>query len=254
MKKILIILLTISISLSGYTSIKKLRFESGISIYGQIGYVDVELTQNFDKNTYTMKATTTSKGVVRFLTKNRKDIFISEGKIKNGLYIPFKFTKQAIKSDYEKVTTYLFNYEEDIVLKTVSLEKLETQSTFDPSTFSYTDVKKTILEKSESSVKLHPNDYLSLYLNFKSGKLKFGQVSYVDKKKTDKLIYKNSDLVEVQKHDGEDTYSIVIHHDDKSLFFNKTESIGVSFYGDAYIKKVSETTDILENDELSTKS
>ncbi|MFT5659889.1 MAG: hypothetical protein ACI9TV_000522 [Sulfurimonas sp.] len=247
MKRILIALLTLSISLFGYTSVKKIQFESGISIYGQIGYVDVELRQDFDNNTYEIKATATSIGAVKYLTSNRKDIFISEGKIKNGVYIPFKFTKQTIKDNYEKVTSYIFDYEEKTVFKTVFLEKLETVSTFDVSTFGYKDEEKLIGEKSESNLKLYPNDYLSLYLNLKSGKLKFGKVSYVDKKNTDTLIYKNTDLVEVQKHGGDDTYSIVIHHDDQSLFFQKIESIGVSFYGDAYIKKVSEKTNILKN-------
>lgn len=247
MKKIFIILLTISISLFGYTSVKKLKFESGITIYGQIGYVDVELIQNFDNNTYEIKATTTSVGAVQYLTNNRKDIFTSEGQIKDGLYIPFKFTKQTLKDNYEKITSYLFDYEEKTVLKTTYLKKLENSSTFDTTTFTYVDEMKSIVEKDESSIKLYPNDYLSLYLNLKSGKLKFGKVSYIDKKETDTLIYKNTDIVEIQKHDGDDIYSILIHHDKESIFFKKIESIGVSFYGDAYIKKISETTDILKN-------
>ena len=247
MNKILIIILILQISLFGHSSVKKLRFESGISIYGQIGYVDVVLTQDFNNKTYEMKATATSIGAVKFLSNNRKDIFISEGKIEDDLYIPFKFTKRTTKEDYEKTTTYIFDYDENTVLKTIYLEKLETVSTFDATTFSYIDEKKPIIEKSETIVKLYPNDYLSLYLNLKKNKLKFGKVSYVDKKDSDTLIYKNTDLVEVQKHDGDDVYSIVLHHDDKSLFFNKIESIGVSFYGDAYIEKVSETTNIIKD-------
>ena len=141
MKKILILLLSLSISLFGYTSVKKLKFESGITIYGQIGFVDVVLIENFDNNTYEMKATTTSIGAVQYLTNNRRDIFTSEGQIKDGVYIPFKFTKEAKKDDYHKITSYFFNYKEGTVNKTVSLEKYEDVSTFDPMTFSYKDEK-----------------------------------------------------------------------------------------------------------------
>ncbi|MDB2562603.1 DUF3108 domain-containing protein [Sulfurimonas sp.] len=247
MKKILIILLTVKLSLFGYISVQKLKFESGITIYGQIGYVDVVLTQNFDNNTYEMKATTTSIGAVQYLTNNRKDIFTSQGQIKDGIYIPFRFTKEATKDDYKKITTYHFNYEEDTVYKTVSSEKYETQSVFDPMTFSYKDEKKLIQEKSERNIKLYKNDYLSLYLNMKSDNLEIGKVFYIDKKDKDTLIYKEHNLVEVQKNHGDDIYNIAIHHDENSIFFKKIESIGVSFYGDAYIEKISDTTEIIEN-------
>jgi len=248
MRKIFIILFTFHFSLFGYTSIKTLKFESGITIYGQIGFVDVVLTQNFDNNTYEMKATTTSIGAVKYLTNNRRDIFTSEGQIKNGVYTPFKFTKEAIEDNYKKITTYFFNYKENTVYKTVSKEEYKTISSFDVTTFSYKDQKKLIQEKSEENIKLYNNDYLSLYLNMQSNNLKLGKVSYVDKKETDTLIYKEHNLVEVQKHDGEDIYSIAVHYDDESIFFKKIESIGVSFYGDAYIEKISEETKIIHND------
>ena len=248
MKKIFIILLTLHLSLFGYTSIQKLKFESGITIYGQVGFVDVVLRQNFDNNTYEMKATTTSIGAVKYLTNNRRDIFTSEGQIKNGVYVPFKFTKEAIEDNYKKITTYFFNYEENTVYKTVSKEEYQTLSTFDTATFSYKDEKKLIQEKSEENIKLYDNDYLSLYLNMQSNNLKLGKVFYVDKKESDTLIYKQHDLVEVQKHDGEDIYSIAVHYDKDSIFFKKIESVGVSFYGDAYIEKISEETKVINND------
>ena len=248
MKRIFIVLLTFHLSLFGYTSVKTLKFESGITIYGQIGFVDVVLIQNFDNNTYEMKATTTSIGAVKYLTNNRRDVFTSEGQIKDGVYIPFKFTKEAIEKDYKKITTYHFDYEENTVYKTVSKEEYKTVSTFGPLTFSYKDERKLIQEKSEENITLYHNDYLSLYLNMQSYKLKIGKVFYVDKKDSDTLIYKKHDLVEVQKHDGEDIYSIAVHYDEESIFFKKIESIGVSFYGDAYIEKISEETKIIHND------
>ena len=47
MKKTLIILSILSLSLFGYTSVKELKFESGISIYGQVGYAHIILKENF---------------------------------------------------------------------------------------------------------------------------------------------------------------------------------------------------------------
>ena len=246
MQKLLLLLL-LSLSAFAYTSQLTLKFESGITIYGQVGFVDVILKENFDNNTYEMKAITRSTGAVQFLTNNRRDIFISEGQIRDGVYKPFKFTKEVLKDDEKKITTYLFDYEADTVYKTVSSEKYETITKFDPFTFSSKTEKKLVQEKNEETIKLYPNDYLSLYLNMKKGNLKIGKVSYVDKKDSDTLLYQSDDLIEVQKHDGEDIYHIAVHHDPQSIFFKKVESIGVSFYGDAYIEKISETKETIRN-------
>lgn len=250
MKKYLIVTLALSLSLFGYTTVSKLKFESGITIYGQVGFVDLVLKENLDDNTYEMKATATSTGLVKVLTNNRRDIFTSKGKIENGVYKPSTFTKEALEDDYRKVTNYVFNYKEDTVEKTVYKKEYRHIKTFDSKTFKFVTIKKLIEKNEKQSLKLYPNDYLSLYLNMKKGNIKKGKVSYVDKKDKDSLFYRDVNLIEVHKKHGEDQYKIVIHHDDDSIFFKKVESVGISFYGDAYIEKISETKETLEGSRL----
>ena len=247
MKKIFIILFSLTLSLFGYTSIKHLKYESGISIYGQVGYVDLKLEENFDTQTYFMQATTTSTGLVKVLTDNRIDTFTSNGQIIDGVYKPLKFIKRTTQTDYEKLTTYTFDYENNTVVKSQVKSEYKVISTFNIDTFSHDDERKLFVEKSSETLKLEANDYLSLYLNLKHGNLKVGTVEYVDKKDEDTLLFLGDNLFEVQKNFGEDNYKISMKHDEKSIFFKKIESIGISFYGDAYIEKLSETTDIIES-------
>lgn len=245
MKKILIILI-LNLSLFGYTSIKELKYESGISIYGQVGFVDLRFEENFDNNTYKMHAKTTSIGAVKYLSSNRVDKFTSEGKIKNGVYIPLKFTRHTTKTDYEKSRIYTFDYENNRVEKKEITSKMVTKTTFDPASITFTDCKEKVVEENTEIIEFQQNDFLSLYLNLKHGNLKKGQVPYVDMKEDDKLTLMGKNLFEIQKNHGEDKYNIVLIDDSNSIFFQKAASVGISFYGDAYIKKVSEKTNIID--------
>lgn len=237
MRKIFI-LLTISMALFSSTLIQEVKYESGISIYGKIGFVDLILEESSNK--YKMQATTTSDGIVKYLSSNRVDIFTSEGTIENGVYIPSRFTKKTSKTDHNKTTEYIFDYKNKTVIKTKLVEEYKIISNFDPMTFAFIDTR-TFFETQESEeIDLVPNDYLSLYLNLKAGNITKGKVLYVDKKEKDTLLFLGNNLFEVQKNFGEDSYQISMIDDNKSIFFQKVMSIGVAFYGDAYIKKLWE--------------
>ena len=240
MKKLIILLLTVTISLFASTSFNELKFESGISIYGKIGSVDVTLEENLDTNRYKMQAIASSSGIVKTLTKNRKDIFISEGIIKDSVYIPTKFTIKISQTDYEKTTTYIFDYKKNTVLKTKKSIENIVDSRFDILKLKYIDTEKTVVKQSSKYIKLYNNDYLSLYLNMQKGNIKEGSVDYIDKKKKDSLFLISSKKVEVQKNHGDDKYNVELYHDNDSVFFQKIVSVGNLFYGDAYIEKVSE--------------
>lgn len=245
MKKIFILLI-INISLLASTSILNVKYESGISIYGKIGFVDLTLKKNLQEKTYMMQAITTSHGVVKYLSDNRIDTFTSEGKIKNGVYIPLKFTKKTTKTDVNKTTVYDFDYENNTVLKTKTVSEYKIISTFNPIEFGFNDVRTLFVDKKSENIDLEPNDYLSLYLNLKHGNLKKGKVPYVDKKDKDTLLFLGNNLFEVQKNFGDDSYQISMIDDNESIFFQKVMSIGVAFYGDAYIEKISESSSIQE--------
>lgn len=243
MQKIFL-LLTIALSLFGSTIIEEVAYESGISIYGKVGYVDLKFEQNLDEKTYHIQATTRSHGVVKYLLDNRIDVFISQGKVENGVYIPLKFTKLESKTDYNKSTVYTFDYKNNTVLKTKTISEYKIISTFDPIKFAFNDKRKLFIEEDSENIDFASNDYLSLYLNLKQGNLKIGKVLYVDKKDKDTLILVKDDLFEVQKNSGEDSYHVGIKYDTQSLFFKEARSIGIAFYGDAYIKKISQNKHI----------
>ena len=243
MKKILVLFLIYSLNLFGELIVENIKFESGITIYGQVGFVDLTYTEDTEKNTYKMEIKTTSTGIVKFLTDNRIDYFISEGTIENGVYKPLTFTKKTLKTDSEKKTTYSFDYKFNTVVKNVEKSEYETQSDFDPYQMKYIETKKLVVHRDVQEIKMYPNDYLSLYLNLRKGNIKKGVVSYVDKKESDTLILVNNELIEVHKNDGDDKYEIAVHYDGDARFFKKVESIGVAFYGDAYIEKIDPSTE-----------
>lgn len=238
-------MLSLSLSLFGYTSVKELKFESGISIYGQVGFADIILEENFNNGTYKMSSETYSTGIVKVLTGDRRDSFVSEGTIENGIYVPHKFTKHSTKTNYEKLTTYTFDYKNNTVLKEKVTKKNETVTEFNPYTFEFTDTQKLVIEQSSEVIDLQKNDFLTLYLNLKHGNLQAGNVSYLDQDDDDSISLVNEGLFEVQKDNGNESYKIVLTDDKESIFFHKAVAENISFYGDAYIKKISERNRII---------
>ncbi|MBL4730660.1 MAG: hypothetical protein JKY28_04750 [Sulfurimonas sp.] len=59
-------------------------------------------------------------------------------------------------------------------------------------------------------------------------------------KEKDELIFVKENLFEVHKNHGEDTYFVEMTPDEDNPFFKQVTSLGISFYGDAYIKKISQ--------------
>ena len=238
--KTFIFLLIIISSLFGATTLQKLKFESGISFYGKVGFVDVVFQEDTQHHTYKIEAQAYSTGLVKVLSQNRKDSFVSEGSIEEGVYKPHSFTRITTKNGYKKVTRYSFDYTRNIVKKTVEQERRFTRKSFDPIKFTIVEVPQVQKETNTQELPLVANDYLSLYLNFKHKKLHKGALEYIDKNKTDKVLLLEESLFEVQKHNGKEKYRIVLKEDEKSIFFQEALSLNVAFYGDAYIKKVWE--------------
>lgn len=244
--KTLLLLLTVNVSLFALTTIQELRYESGISIYGQIGIVELFLEENNDRNTYKITVKTTSTGIVKYLTNNRIDTFISEGTINNGTYLPSKFTRKTSKNNYKKLRTYLFDYANQTVQKTEVISRLKIKTIFEPISVSFTQKEELIKEIKEENIDFERNDFLSLYLNLVKGNLKYGKVPYVDMKEKDELIFVKENLFEVHKNHREDTYFVEMTPDEDSAFFKQVTSLGISFYGDAYIKKIHQKSRIFD--------
>ena len=238
MKTFLFLFIIIS-SLFGATTLQKLKFESGISFYGKVGFVDVVFQEDKQNHTYKIEVQAYSTGLVKVLSQNRKDKFTSEGNIVKGVYKPHSFTRVTTKNGYKKVTRYSFDYAHNVVTKTVEQERHFTRKSFDPIKFAFVEIPQVEKETNTQELPLVANDYLSLYLNFKHKNLHKGPLDYIDRNKTDRVILLENSLFEVQKHNGKEKYRIILKEDKESIFFQEALSLNVAFYGDAYIRKVA---------------
>jgi len=244
--RFLLLSFILTFSLVAKTTIEELRYESGISIYGQIGYVSLRLEENHDEKTYKIQATTTSTGIVKYLSSNRIDTFISEGNIIDGVYIPLKFTRITSKNDSTKERVYTYDYIQKNVLKIETINTLEDHSEID--IFSLKTIKKDkkIKKINKEIIDFKSNDFLSLYLNLQHGNLDYGKVPYIDMKIKDNLFFVQENLFEVHKNNGEEKYSVSMIPSKEGIFFEQVTSVDIGFYGDAYIKKLSQTSTTLD--------
>jgi len=238
------LLLFICVSTFANTSVTKVQYKGGISIFGQVATVDVVFKKDLDNNKYKMKVTASSIGIVKALTSNRTDTFISEGKIKGGIYMPDVFTKLINKTDYTEKIVYTFEYDKNRVLKKTFIEEMVDDSEFDIINLKRISKQKLVKSTQQEYIKLQTNDYLSMYLNLGAGKLQYGNIKYIDQKDTDDVLLISSSVFEVSKHNGDEKYRINILKDN-GMFFDKAIAIDIAFYGDAYIKKLSEEKTII---------
>jgi hypothetical protein len=243
--KFLILCILFSTSLFSDVSITKVRYEGGISLFGKVAIADIVLKEDLDKKTYKMEVSASSIGLVKALTSNRKDVFISEGKIQTDKYIPYKFTKISTEDGYEKRTIYSFDYEKQKVLKEVFKEELVVKNSFDIINMKTTTEEKFVKSNSSEYIDLKDNDYISMFLNLSADKLKEGQVCYIDQKESDDVMLISKTMFEVSKDHGDELYRISFSKDN-GMFFDKAVAIDIAFYGDAYLQKVYENKEYLK--------
>ena len=243
--KNILALLILNISAYGYTSVTELEYEGGISLYGKVGFAIIKLEENFSKNIYKMTVTASSTGLIKKLSSNRKDIYIGEGFIKNGIYVPSKFTKRVLKDDFDEKITYIFDYENEKVLKESVIKKLEYSHKFDMNKMGIVQTKELVTKEKSEYIDFHKDDFISLFLNSRHGNLKGVNISYVDKKEEDSINIISKNLYEVGKDYGNDIYRIGFLNDE-SIFFKEAVAEDIAFYGNAYIKKVYEKSNVVD--------
>jgi hypothetical protein len=228
-----------TLSVFGSTSVTEVAFESGVSFYGKVGVTKLVLEEDLDKQTYKIKVTATSTGILKAISNNRIDTFLSEGIIKDGVYIPLSYTKKAVATGLDKVTTYKFNHTKNFVTKELIKKKSVTTTRFDHTTFRFVEDEKIVVTKNKKKLPIYKNDFLTLYLNLKHNNLKYGNIRYLDQKPEDSVSLINKNLFIINKDNGEQKIKVILIDDAKNIFFQKATS-EVSFYGEAYIKKVSQ--------------
>ena len=235
--KISIILIVLNLSLFGSSLITKVDYEGGISLFGKVAEANITLEQDPEINTYNMKIVASSTGIVKALTANRKDTFISEGNIIDGVYRPKKFTEITTKNGYFEKTLYTFEYKKERVLKETFLEEIVTENSYDIINLKKISKQKLVKSNDKKYIKLQPNDYISMFLNLSVGKLNIGELRYIDQKESDKVLLLTKNIFEVIKHNGAEKYRIIFYKKNE-LFFDKAVAEDIAFYGDAYLKKI----------------
>jgi len=238
MKKILIIVFLI-FPLFASTTHTKIMFESGVSFYGKVGETYLDFKEDSDTHHYVMKVTAKSTGMLKAISNNRVDIFLSEGIIKDGVYIPQTYTKRATENGYERVMVYKFDYKNNKITKDVVKKEDTTTTEFNHELFRFVEKTTTLTTKKSSILKMYKNDFLTLYLNFTHHTLQAGNITYLDQKEGDYVSLIDDTSFNINKNRGEHIIKIKLINDAKSQFFKKALS-ELSFYGDAYIEKISE--------------
>ena len=164
MKQLFILLIFISSLLSANFSA---HYDVHVSLFGKVGYININLQEN--ANTYRMTLLAKTTGAAAALTSDRVETYISEGKIVNHIYTPDSFVKIKKTNHKTRVQTYNFRH----AIKTINLveekERLVTSSDFDPISFKIVERQKKEKEIKESIFKPYrADDLLSSYLNTKS--------------------------------------------------------------------------------------
>ena len=236
MKKILF-LIFITLSLSANVSTLHVSYEAGISIYGRVGVAEVDYEEDNVTKTYKMHIVMSTTGIVKKLTGNQENSYVSEGVIENGVYLPKKFIILVTKDSSLKKETYLFDHKAKKIEKTLYKKELESYSGFDISSMSVVSKKKTVEHTEHQSIKYYRDDYLSLYLNVRHHNFACNILTYLDKKDSDTVALTNENLFTIEKNNGDEVYNIHMTYDN-TLFFQEALATDIFFFGDAYIRKV----------------
>jgi hypothetical protein len=231
-------------SLLGDIYVTKVKYEGGISIFGRVAEAELTLEEDNKNKTYKMTVDAWSVGIVKALSSNRRDLFISEGKVVNGVYVPYKFIKRSTDDGELKETTYTFDYDNDRVLKEVYKEEIVEKCSYDIISMESSSKEEVVTSKENKYIKLYKNDFLTMLLNLSADNLKNGCVSYIDKKDEDDVKLLSKSMFEVSKENGDDIYRINFSKEN-GMFFDKAIAVDIAFYGDAYLKKVYEEKSII---------
>lgn len=144
------------------------RYDVYVTMFGHVGYCDVELHE--DKERYEIKVIAKTIDTAAMLLSNRVETFTSKGKIKNGRYIPDVFIKTKETTKKTRHETYTFNHSKKEITLLEKKTKLVNRMEFDSANFKFR--LKEVKESSSKEEQLDnyvEDDTLSIYLNSKYG-------------------------------------------------------------------------------------
>jgi hypothetical protein len=94
------------------------EYDVSYGVIGQVGHADAMI--NIESGTYKIRIQAEGKGVVKFFSRGRQEIYESTGIIKDGRLLPTLFVKNKSWGSKEERKRYFFNHDkkEIVVIKT----------------------------------------------------------------------------------------------------------------------------------------
>lgn len=148
--RILFILFFIISSLFAQNIVLKKSYDVSYGIFSKLGISDAYFSANYETNTYEARITANANGFAKVLSKNRSEIYVSKGEIKDGKFLPKIFYKQSSNNSKDREKEYFFDH----INKKVELVKTTRDK-------KGTRTSKEILEYYAK------DDILSLFFNLK---------------------------------------------------------------------------------------
>lgn len=142
--RFLLMIFTLALTLNAMSI--KASYKVTYGIFGKVGVSDAYFKK--DSKNYLIKVEAKAKGLAKVLSKNRRETYISQGVVENGVLVPLIYKKIRENSSKKRVKIYRFDHKAKKIYVTV---------------INYKDGKK---EGHEEVLNYYAkNDILSLYFN-----------------------------------------------------------------------------------------
>ncbi len=126
--RVLIILILFFLNLFSYEI--EANYKVSFGLFGKVGVASALLEKN--ATNYHIKVTAKATGISAKLSRHRKEIYESFGKIVNGILIPHKFVKIRKNDKKTDIRTHIFDHKKKIVwVEKLSIEKGEREVHYD---------------------------------------------------------------------------------------------------------------------------
>jgi len=142
------------------------NYDVSFGIFGEIGKAEIAYENNQDDYVVHVHAWTT--GMAAFLSQDRQEDYISQGKIVDGELRPDVFVKYRKNRRYTKTNVYAFDHANKKVFEYISKDSLVQHSRLDIQTMQAEKTESQEFEYSEEAFRFYThNDLLSLFFNTK---------------------------------------------------------------------------------------
>ncbi|RLA76527.1 MAG: DUF3108 domain-containing protein [Epsilonproteobacteria bacterium] len=228
-----------------------MKYIGELSLFGKVGNATMSYTN--DGKNYHIKIKGGGSGIVAKLTKHKRYVYESIGRVENGILIPDQYIGRELSNDYNKTKTYLFDYKNSKTVVTQQSIKRKEISDFNIMSMKY-DISHKIVKKKKVKTlkKIYQDDMVSMFFNKRLTLLAM-------KKSETRVVYavgskdtENGMVVKLIKTDGAKyTYSIRIKKDylsggsedatfilDANNILYETKLAGIMFFGDARVRRL----------------